>query len=131
MATTTQPPTFDDLAKADIVLLTSFRRDGTPVATAVHFAVEAGRGYARTYDAAGKYKRIRRNPAVEIAPATATGKPLGPARRATARLLAGDEARAAGRRLASRHPILHGWLIPTYHRLRGWQTVHLELTAMG
>lgn len=131
MATTTEHASFDDLAKADIVLLTSFRRDGTPVATAVHFAVEGGRGYARTYDAAGKYKRIRRNPAVEIAPATATGKPLGPSRRATARLLVGDEARQAGRRLADRHPILHGWLIPTYHRLRGWQTVHLELTAEG
>ncbi|MDQ3653995.1 MAG: PPOX class F420-dependent oxidoreductase [Chloroflexota bacterium] len=127
---TTEPRSFRDLQHADIVLLTSFRRDGTPVGTPVHFAVEASRGYARTYDAAGKYKRIRRYPMVEIAPATTTGRQLGPARRATVRLLSGDEARAAARRLASRHPILHGWLIPAYHRLRGWRTVHMELTAV-
>ena len=131
MVTSTKQPTFEDLAGTDVVLLTSFRRDGTPVATAVHFAVEGGRGFARTYDASGKYKRIRRNPAVEIAPASMTGKPLGPARRATVRLLEGDEARAAARRLAGRHPILHGWLIPALHRLRGWKTVHLELIAAG
>jgi PPOX class probable F420-dependent enzyme len=126
----TNPPSLRDLDDADIVLLTTFRRDGTPVGTPVHLAVEDGHGYARTYDAAGKYKRLRRNPTVEIAPATVTGKPLAPAQRATARILSGDEARHAAARLAQRHPILHGVLIPVYHRLRGWRTVHLELNAV-
>jgi PPOX class probable F420-dependent enzyme len=122
-------PSFRDLEQADIVLLTSFRRDGTPVGTPVHLAVQGGRGYVRTYDAAGKYKRIRRNPLVEIAPATVTGKPLGPARRATVRILSGAEARDAAALITRRHPILHGFLVPAFHRLRGWKTIHLELTV--
>jgi PPOX class probable F420-dependent enzyme len=120
-----------DLSRADVVNLTSFRRDGTPVSTRVHLAVDAGRGYARTYDASGKYKRIRRHPVVEIAAVNPPGPNPAPSHRASVRLLAGNEAQQAGRRLARRHPILHGWLIPAYHRLRGWHTIEMELTALS
>jgi hypothetical protein len=35
--------------------------------------------------------------------------------------------RRAARLLAARHPLLHGWLIPWYHRRRGWTTQHYQL----
>ena len=40
------------------VLLTTFRRDGTPVGTPVSVAVEGNRAYFRTWESAGKLKRI-------------------------------------------------------------------------
>jgi hypothetical protein len=47
---------------------------------------------------------------------------------ATVRLLKGVEAKVAADLLAARHPVLHGILIPRYHRMRGWRTLHYELT---
>jgi PPOX class probable F420-dependent enzyme len=90
------------------VLLTSYRRDGTPVGTPVNIAVEGTRAFVRTFDTAWKLKRVRNNPAVEIAPSTTRGKPTGPAIRARARLLAGSEAERASQALNKKHPILHG-----------------------
>ncbi len=109
------------------VLLTTYRRDGTPVGTPDSIAVDGGRAFVRTWDAAGKLCRIRNNPEVEVPPATWRGKPTGPAIRARARLLAGPEAAAAGRTLAAKHPRLHGVLMPLAHRLRRYRTVYLEL----
>jgi uncharacterized protein len=75
-------------------------------------------------------KRVRNNPEVEIAPSTARGKPTGPAIRARARVLEGAESKYAGKALARKHPILHGFLVPLIHRLRGHTTVHIELTPL-
>lgn len=108
-------------------LLTTYRRDGTPVATAVNIAVEGDHAFVRSWDTAGKIKRIRNNPEVELAPSTMSGKPTGPAIRARARLLSGDESAHAGRLIARKHPILQGVLVPLFHRLRGLTTAHVEL----
>jgi PPOX class probable F420-dependent enzyme len=110
------------------VLLTTFRRDGTPVGTPVHIAVDGDHAYSRTWNTAWKAKRIRNNPRVEVAPSTFRGRPTGPAIPARARVLTGDEAAVAARALSRKYPILHGLLIPRAHRLRGYQTVHFELT---
>jgi PPOX class probable F420-dependent enzyme len=110
-------------------LLTTYRRDGTPVGTPVSIAVEGERAFFRTYDKAGKAKRLRRNPDVTIAPSTVRGTPTGPAIHARARLLGGDEAQHAAQALARKHPLLHGLLVPWFHRLRGYTTLHYELTA--
>jgi PPOX class probable F420-dependent enzyme len=53
------------------VLLTTYKRDGTPVGTAVNIVVEGDRAYFRTWDTAWKLRRIRNNPEVEFAPSTA------------------------------------------------------------
>ena len=50
------------------VLLTTYKRDGTPVGTAVNIAVEGDRAYFRTWDTAWKLRRIRNNPRVQFAP---------------------------------------------------------------
>ena len=123
--------TFEPLAGQTYVLLTTYRRDGTGVPTPVHIALDGGRAFVRTWDTAWKLRRIRNNPEVEVAPCTARGKPTGPAVRARARVLEGAESAYAGRLLARKHPILHGYLIPLLHRLRGNRTTHIELTPDG
>ncbi len=109
------------------VLLTTHRRDGTPVGTPVHIAVEGNRAFVRTWDTTGKLKRIRNDPSVEVCPSTVGGRPAGPAMRASARILEGEESARAGRMLARKYPVLHGFLIPLVHRLRGNETTHIEL----
>jgi PPOX class probable F420-dependent enzyme len=113
------------------VLLTTFRRDGTPVGTAVNIAVDGGRAYIRTYNRAGKAKRLRNNANVEIAPCTMRGKPTGPAIRAQMRLLSGDEAKTAAKAIARKHRILQGILVPLSHRLARYKTLHYELTPVS
>jgi len=44
------------------VLLTTYKRAGTPVGTAVNIVVEGDHAYFRTWDTAWKLKRIRNNP---------------------------------------------------------------------
>ncbi|HEV2780674.1 MAG TPA: PPOX class F420-dependent oxidoreductase [Actinophytocola sp.] len=111
------------------VLLTTFKRDGTPIGTPVSLAVEGDHGYFRTYDAAWKSKRLKNNPNVTVAPSTARGTVTGPAIPGRARLLDAEEARHAARLLARKHPFLHGLLVPLLHRLRGYRTLHYELSA--
>jgi PPOX class probable F420-dependent enzyme len=113
------------------VVLTSYRRNGTPVGTPVSIAVDGDHAFVRTYDTAWKLKRIRHNPEVEIAPATLRGKPIGPAIRARARVLSGEESALARHAIAQRQPILQGLLVPLAHRLRHYKTVHLELTPVA
>jgi PPOX class probable F420-dependent enzyme len=112
------------------VLLTTYKRDGTPIGTPVNIAVDGNRAFVRTFDSAWKLKRIHNNPEVEIAPSTWRGRPTGPAIRARARLLEGEESAYAGRLLVRKHPILHRILVPLVHRLRGNETVHIELRPL-
>ena len=122
-----ETPALEPFIHQKYVLLTTYRRDGTPVGTPVNIAVDGDRAFVRTWDTAWKVKRIRNNPEVEVAPSTIRGKPTGPAIRAHARILDGDESAYAGRAIARKHPILHGFLVPLVHRLRGNKTVHIEL----
>lgn len=120
---------FGPLAREKYVLLTTFRRDGAGVGTPVHVAVDGDRAYFRTWDTTWKLKRIRNNPEVEVSPSTFRGRPTGPGLHARARILAGAESARAGALISRKHPILHGLLIPRVHRLRGNETVHVELTV--
>jgi uncharacterized protein len=112
------------------VLLTTYRRDGTPVGTAVNIAIDGDRAFVRTPHRAGKVKRLRNNPNVEIAPSTSRGKPTGPSVRAQAKLLSGDEATHASKVLARKYRIIQGVLVPLVHRLTRSRTLHYELTPV-
>ena len=125
--TATDTDQFADLADNKYVLLTTYKRDGTPVRTPLHIAARDGHVYVRTFDPSGKLKRIRNYPGVEVAPSTMRGKVLGPSLPARARILVGAESAAAGEALADKYPILHGHLIPWYHRRKGLTTTQLEL----
>jgi uncharacterized protein len=120
---------FDELAKKRNVVVTTYKRDGSAVATPVNVVVIGDHAYFRTWSTAGKAKRLRRDSRVAIAPSTARGKPTGPAISATARLLAPDEIPAVRQALAKKYPILQGQLVPLAHRLRHYETVHYELSA--
>jgi uncharacterized protein len=129
--TTALAPALDPFVRQKTVLLTTYKRDGTGVGTPVHIAVDGDRAFVRTWDTTWKLKRIRNNPEVEIRPSTIGGKPTGSATRARARILSGKESAYAGKMLASKYPILHGILVPLIHRLRGNETMHVELTPVG
>jgi uncharacterized protein len=77
-----------DLAAEQFVSLTTFRRDGTPVGTALWIVEDGDRLYVWTGSQAGKVKRVRNNPAVTIAPATRRGQPTGAAVPARAAIVA-------------------------------------------
>jgi hypothetical protein len=74
------------------VSLTTFRRDGRAVATAVWFVVDRGELFAMTPPDSGKVKRIRNNGRVVVAPCDSAGRIAegAPSAEGTARLL--DEA---------------------------------------
>jgi PPOX class probable F420-dependent enzyme len=119
---------FEDYRGQRTVLLTTRKRDGTTVGTPVHIAVgQDGSTYFRTWSATGKAKRMRNFPQVWIAPCTGRGKPTGPQRQATARLLAGSEAAVAATALAAKYPLLQGILVPALHRLTNKTTLHYQL----
>lgn len=120
-------PALEPFVHQKYVLLITYRRDGTPVGTPVNIAVDGERAFVRTWDTTWKLKRIRNNPEVEVAPSTMRGKLTGPAIHARARILEGDESACAGRLIAHKHPILHGFLVPLVHRLRRNKTMHVEL----
>ncbi len=116
------------LRTAKTILLTTCKRDGTPVSTPVSLAFDGNRAFFRTYDAAGKTRRLRRNPEVTVAACTFRGRPAGPPLAATATLLDGQQAKIAAAALARRHPLLQGVLVPLAHRLKRYQTLHYELS---
>ncbi|TYB42931.1 PPOX class F420-dependent oxidoreductase [Actinomadura chibensis] len=124
----TTTSTLDGLRRQRAVMLTSYRRDGTPVGTPVSIVVRGEHAYFRTYDKAFKAKRLARNPEVEIAPSTTRGKVTGRAVRGRVRLLSEEEARPVRGMLARKHPFLQGFAVPLFHRMKGYRTLHYEVT---
>jgi PPOX class probable F420-dependent enzyme len=110
-------PALARFVRQKTVLVTSYRQDGRPVDTPVSLAVDGDHAYLRSFEQAGKTRRLRNNPRVEVAPSTARGRPTGPAIGATASRLEGAGSRHAAHLLAAKHPLLHGLLVPLTHRL--------------
>lgn len=120
---------FDHFTAQKTVVLTTYRRDGTPVPTPVHIVVDGDHAHFRTPSTAGKVKRLRRNADVEIAPSTFRGRLVGPAMLARARLLSEEESRPVRRALARKYPIMQGFVVPLVHRfVYRCRTLHYELT---
>ena len=63
-----------DTIRGKYLSVTSYKRDGSGVATPVWFATEGERLLVMTDEGSGKVKRIRRNPYVTIAPCSARGR---------------------------------------------------------
>jgi uncharacterized protein len=76
-----------DLARQRYVSLTSFRSDGTPVATPVWIVGSGDSLFVWTGAQTGKVKRIRRNPNVTLGPCTARGRVTGPVVAARAQIV--------------------------------------------
>ena len=120
-------------ARQKTAVLTSYRRDGTPVATPLSVIADGDRLLIRTYQNAWKTRRMRNRPEVEIAPSTRSGRPTGPAIRAVAHQLEGAESRRAARLLARKYPGLQGIMVPWTHRTfraKYGATLHYELVPV-
>src|SRR5579864_1912334 len=101
-------PDLAGLAGARYVSLTTFRKTGEPVSTPVWIAPDANDRsvlYVLTMVGAGKLKRIRNNPAVELAPCDMRGRVLRSAVPATCRILAPAEYAVANRALTRKYGI--------------------------
>jgi uncharacterized protein len=122
-------PALEPLRQTKTILLTTYKRDGTPVDTPVSIAFDADRAYFRTWHKAHKTKRLRNNPNVRAAPSTLRGEATGVPINAYTRRLEGREAHVAARALAGRHPVLQAVLVPITHRLMRYRTMHYELCA--
>jgi uncharacterized protein len=124
------PASLEALKCTKTILLTTFRRDGTPIATPVSIAFDGDRAFFRTWHTAWKAKRLAHNPRVEVAPSDLRGHPTGPTQTTRARLLSGAEATVAARALSRRHRVLQAVLVPMTHRLMRYRTLHYELLAV-
>ncbi len=71
--------------------LATFRKSGVAVNTPIWFSESDEKLYFMTSSKSGKYKRIRNNPQVRIAPCTIRGRIVGPEFPATARILPAGE----------------------------------------
>jgi uncharacterized protein len=112
------------------MLLRTRRRDGSWVDTPVNVAVDGQHAYFGTPATSGKVKRLRNFDRVEVAPCTIRGKPTGELLTAHARLLEGDEAEAAERRLRVQYPFVYRFSVPIEHRLKRTHGVFYELTGL-
>jgi PPOX class probable F420-dependent enzyme len=124
---TTPIPELAPFVDQKTVVLTSFRQNGVGVPTAVNIAVDGDRAFAKTFAASGKYKRIRRNPRVTVAPSDFRGRPTGPAIPMTVRFVEGADFDLARRLIEGKHPFFQGGFVRLAHKLRGDTTVFMEL----
>jgi hypothetical protein len=123
---------FSPLAPAKYMLLATFKWGRTPVATPARVVVQGDRAYFQTWSTSRTCERLRHNDWVQVAPCAALGLyRYGPWLDATARLLAGEEAGEAAKKLARQHPGQHGGLTSLAYRLRGARPVHCELRPCG
>lgn len=110
-----------DIGKGEYLLLTTYRKNGTPVATPVWVVPEGDLIYAWSAKDTGKVKRIRRNGDVTIAPCDFKGNPKGESVPAHATLMTDDESDHV-RSLIARKYGLMGRLTLLGSRLRRGRT---------
>jgi uncharacterized protein len=112
-----------DLDQARYISLTTFKRDGTPVATPVWVTGARGRYVLTTGEGAWKTRRMRRNPAVEVRVCDARGRvrPDAVVHPGTAEISTSSaDMAAADRALAAKY----GW---QFRATRGWVRIRRRL----
>ena len=95
--------------------VTTYRRDGTPVATPVWFVEEEGRLLVDTAADSYKVERIRRNPSVLIAPCTPMGRLRGEQVDGRAEIVGADALGHMRRLMRRKYRIESIFLLPPYH----------------
>ncbi|MEV8510851.1 PPOX class F420-dependent oxidoreductase [Dactylosporangium sp. NPDC051484] len=106
---TNTPAAIEQLGEEQYLLVTTFRRDGTPVPTPVWAVRDGDALLVWTVGDSGKVKRIRRDGAVTVAPCNVRGVPKGEPVPAQATLL-GPDGSAAVRELIKKKYGLSGRL---------------------
>jgi len=105
------------LSAATYVALTTFRKDGTSVATPVWVSSDGDHLYVWTEAASGKAKRLRNDPRVLIAPSDGRGTPQGAEVGGTAALSEAPADLDRVRRLHQRKYSWQFWAFDTFARL--------------
>jgi uncharacterized protein len=96
------------------ISLTTFKRDGAPVATPVWFVRDDGRLLVMTDAESFKVKRIRRNPAVTIARCSGSGRLQGEPVAAYAEILPATELPRAERLMKRKYRLDRIVILPIY-----------------
>lgn len=107
-----------ELGHSPFTLLTTFRRNGRPIAVPVWAAGDGKRLYVRTERLSGKVKRLGRDCRAQVAPCTRSGRPMGPPMPATGRVLSPEEELSAERALARRYRLVRELFESTVDLLR-------------
>lgn len=122
--------TFDDVSKAQYVLLTTFTKDGRPKPTPIWIARDGDRALVITEKNSWKVKRIRNTPRVTLAVCDMKGRAKGPAVEAVASVLDDSQTDMVYRAINKRYGII-GKVFSFFSKLRGGagRTVGLEIRA--
>ena len=122
------PATFDDVSKAQYVLLTTFTKDGRPKPTPIWIARDGDRAVVITEKNAWKVKRIRNTPRVTLAVCDMKGRVKGDPVEAVATVLDDSETDGVYRAITKRYGIV-GRVFTVFSNLRGGagRTVGLEI----
>jgi len=89
------------------ISLETYRKNGQGVRTPVWFIESDGILYVRTADDTGKYKRIRNNPSVQIAPCNMRGSVKGKWVKGEARIASEDEKLKAFKMLEKKYGMIY------------------------
>jgi uncharacterized protein len=87
--------------------LETYRKDGRAVRTPVWFVESDDLLYVRTSDDTGKYKRIRNNPSVQIAPCDMRGKVKGKWVKGDARIANEEEKLKAFKMIEKKYGMIY------------------------
>lgn len=99
-------PTLASLGESRYLSLTTFRADGTPVATPVWLARDGDRLVVITRADSGKVRRIRADSRVRVAACDMRGRERGPQADGTATLLDEDASAVAARVIQHRYGLM-------------------------
>ena len=101
------------LNQSQYLALTTFRKSGQGVSTAMWFAIEGDRIYMQTNAASWKVKRIANSARVQVCPSDSRGKPLGEMVEGTATLHPPKSAvEARSIELLTKH---YGWIFRLFN----------------
>jgi uncharacterized protein len=123
-------PTFQDVAKAQYVLLTTFTKDGRPKPTPIWAANDGGRLLMITQRKSWKVKRIRNTPRVTLAICDMSGHPKSEAIEAAATILDASQTGLVYDAIGREYGIV-GKVFNAFSKLRGGMqnNVGLEVRA--
>ena len=120
--------TFDEVSKAQYVLLTTFTKDGRPKPTPIWIARDGERALVITEKNSWKVKRIRNTPRVTLAVCDMRGKVKGETIEARATVLDESETERVYQAINQRYGIV-GRVFNFFSKLRGGakRTIGLEI----
>ena len=120
--------TFDEVSRAQYVLLTTFTKDGRPKPTPIWIARDGDRALVITEKNSWKVKRIRNTPRVTLAVCDMRGNVKGETVEAVARVLDESQTETVYQAINQRYGIV-GRVFNFFSKLRGGakRTIGLEI----